>query len=313
MVGGFRISEKESVKESIVRILTEQVDSILRHCHDEQENVHVSIHEIRKSIKRIRAVLRLVRDEIGYSTYFRENVFYRDLSRSISDLRTYNVLAITLEDIQKDLSPRIPEGSIKPLIESIKQDREALLAEVASNDRVFRDLSKSFMEGRSRIHTLPVQNNDFSAFSGGIRRMYRQARNYLEKSKSVADMHHLHDMRKRMKYLWYQVLVIKPVYPNQMKAMASSLESISEKLGVYHDLDVCSEFILDNDTGLETSIEETLLEACEFKKSSMLPGILKKSEAALSEEPKAFINRIGEYWKIYQRQPELSPNPDTQR
>ncbi|MCK4751050.1 MAG: CHAD domain-containing protein, partial [Bacteroidales bacterium] len=80
-MNGFSISKRETVKENIDRILLEQVDYILGHCEGEQEDMHKSIHEIRKSIKRIRAVLRLIREEIGYSTYYRENVFYRDISR----------------------------------------------------------------------------------------------------------------------------------------------------------------------------------------------------------------------------------------
>ena len=94
---GFRISKRENVRDNINRILSEQIDYILEQSEKGEDEIHKSIHEIRKSIKRIRAVLRLIREEIGYSTYHRENVFYRDINRETSDLRTYNVLTLTLE------------------------------------------------------------------------------------------------------------------------------------------------------------------------------------------------------------------------
>ena len=47
------------------------------------EDVHKAIHETRRTIKRIRAILRLIRDETGYNIYYRENRFYRNISRKM--------------------------------------------------------------------------------------------------------------------------------------------------------------------------------------------------------------------------------------
>ena len=130
---GFRISKRENIKENINRILYEQIDYILDHCKSKPEDMHVSIHEIRKSIKRIRAVLRLIRDEIGYSSYNRENVFYRDINRGTSELRTLNVLAFTLNGLSSDLSGKIPAKEMEPLIGSIRAKRERLLSRIQIN------------------------------------------------------------------------------------------------------------------------------------------------------------------------------------
>ena len=131
--------------------------------------------------------------------------------------------------------------------------------------------------------------------------MYRQGIKYLEASQKDQDMHMLHDMRKRMKYLWYQIEILKPIYPGLLKAFASSLESISEKLGNYHDLAVLSEFLSENGSGLENTVRDTLREACEFKKTAMLPEIFRQAEAIYTEEPDALIQRLEGYWKIYYR------------
>lgn len=299
---GFSISKRENVKESVSRILLGQIDYILKHCESEQKDIHISIHEIRKSIKRIRAVLRLIREEIGYSTYYRENVFYREINRSISDLRTYNVLLLTLESLQSDLSGKIPSESLKPVTDLVREQRERKLSEILSDDKILKDLSVSFTGAKARIPDLPIERNSFKAFSGGVFRMYRQGKDYLIQARKDPDMHHLHDMRKRMKYLWYQVEILRPIYPGMLKAYGKSLENVSEKLGVYHDLAVASEFLRKNYGGLRDEIHETLLEACEFKKSALLPGLLKKSGVLFSEEPESLVQRLGEYWKIYYQQ-----------
>jgi CHAD domain-containing protein len=299
---GFRISERESVKETINRILYEQIDSILENCENKQDDFHKSIHDIRKSIKRIRAVLRLVREEIGYSSYYRENVFYRDINRSTSELRTLNVLILSLESLQVDLADKLEPERIAPLIVKIREQRDKKLEGMLSSERVLKDLSKQFENGRSRIPTLPIHSNNFKALAGGIERMYRQGKRYLKEAKKKTDTHHLHDMRKRMKYLWYQMDILNPLYPGLLKAYSSSLDSIGDKLGVYHDLAVLSDFLRESKTGLAEIVMDTLIEACEFKKSAMLPDIFSQASAVYTEDPEAFIQRLDGYWKIYFRQ-----------
>ncbi|MFC2116674.1 CHAD domain-containing protein [Bacteroidota bacterium] len=299
---GFSISRRETVKENINRILLEQIDYILKHCDTEQKDVHKSIHEIRKSIKRIRAVLRLIREEIGYSSYYRENVFYRDMNRSISDLRSYNVLLLTLKMLQSDLSNTIPAETFKPMIESILEQRDKIQSRLFSADRIFHDISMNLLEAKKRIPMLPIDHNSFEAFNRGMHRIYRQGRNYLSVAEENPDVHHLHDMRKRTKYLWYHIEILKPIYPVQLEAYAEALEIISEDLGVYHDLDLMSEYMRENNTGLQERILESLQEVCEIKKSVLLPGILSQAGAAFSEEPGAFVDRMGVYWKIYHTQ-----------
>jgi len=299
---GFSISRRQNVKENINRILLGQVDYILEHCENDQKDMHASIHEIRKSIKRIRAVLRLIREEIGYSTYYRENVFYRDMSRSISDLRTYNVLILSLENLLSDLSKNLPSKKVEPLIASIRLQRDNKLSEILTDDKALRDLSVSFTEARKRIPDLPVEHDGFEVFAGGIFRMYQQGKDFLSSAQTETGTHLLHNMRKRMKYLWYQIEILKPIYPGALKAFANSLEDISERLGIYHDLAVLSEFLQEHDGGLEGKIQETLQDACEFKKSALLKGILRKAGTAFSEEPEALVQRMDEYWKVYYRQ-----------
>jgi CHAD domain-containing protein len=296
---GFSISKREDVKQNISRILLGQIDYILHHCEGNEADIHISIHEIRKSIKRIRAVLRLIREEIGYSTYYRENVFFRDISRKISGLRTHNVLALTLENLKGDLSPAFPQEAIDSLIKTIRSEREEMLARITADGKALKRLAVSFEKARERIPGLPIQGKGFEVFAGGMQRVYRQGRKYLGLSRETPDVHLLHDMRKRVKYLWYQVEIIKPVYPVMLKAYADSLEDVSESLGIYHDLAVMVEYLEDDPTRLDQDLQETLLEACEFKKSALLPGIFKTAGAAYGEEPEALIQRLGEYWKVH--------------
>ncbi len=81
----FVIDTNKEITHGIKKVINDQIDHVIQICSDENKwDIHKFIHEIRKSFKRIRAVLRLVRDEIGYDNYSRENIFYRDTNRKLS-------------------------------------------------------------------------------------------------------------------------------------------------------------------------------------------------------------------------------------
>lgn len=58
------------------------------------------VHSARKRMKRLRAMLRLVRDDVGYRTYREENVALRDTARSMSSVRDGWVLVETLRRLR---------------------------------------------------------------------------------------------------------------------------------------------------------------------------------------------------------------------
>src|SRR5262245_32429481 len=57
------------------------------------------VHEARKTVKKARATLRLMRDELGKSASARENGALRDAARPLGSVRDAHVLPQTLEEL----------------------------------------------------------------------------------------------------------------------------------------------------------------------------------------------------------------------
>jgi CHAD domain-containing protein len=296
---GFIISNNESMAGNIHRILLEQLDYIIVQSESEGEDVHKAIHESRKSMKKIRAVLRMIRDEIGYSSYYRENIFYRDLSRNLSEIRNFEVLTCSVQTLQKDLSNTIPPDVFISLKEELDRQQEKL---TGGPDRLFRLLKKTAGEikiGRKRIYDFPIRHDDFRAFEGGLFRMYRQGKRYLRDARKNPSPTQLHNLRKRMKYFWHQMEILQPIFPGPMGAYASTLESIAENLGVYHDLQVLQDFLAGLEIIPDARVNEALQEACMARKFMLLNNTWPLLEIAYSEKPRAMVDRLANYWKVY--------------
>ena len=292
----------ETVAENVNRILKGQINNIIGHCTGEQEDKHKSVHEIRKSIKRIRAVLRLIRDEIGYSTYYRENIFYRDLGRRLSEVRNFNVLIDSTGLLRTDLSNTIPGSEFDPLIASLEEQRNKLLDRLVIQEEIMKAIPKKLDTAKSRIRDFPVLHDDFSAFAGGLIRIYRQGKRYKDISRQHPTSRNLHDLRKRIKYLWYQMLILYPIFPSMLQAYAEILNQIGENLGNHHDFDVLHRFLDQNPGLLEERIHTTLMEACEIKKTSILSHTWNAIDSIYSEKPMDIAGRFTHYWSIYRNE-----------
>jgi len=162
-----------------------------------------------------------------------------------------------------------------------------------------KEIARKIEIARDRIYDFPIRHDDFRAFEGGLIRMYRQGKRYLRDAKKNPSPTQVHDLRKRLKYFWYQVEILQPIFPGPMKAYASTLELISENLGVYHDLQVLQEFINETNIISDLKINETLHEACLARQSMILYNTWPLADIAYSEKPAAMVNRLASYWKVY--------------
>ena len=83
----YRFKPAEAVSEAVKRIVSEEIESSVEGlASPSPENRDRAVHQARKSIKKIRGLLRLLRPRLG-ATFRRENKRFRRLGRDLSQLR----------------------------------------------------------------------------------------------------------------------------------------------------------------------------------------------------------------------------------
>jgi len=73
----YRLEADETISVGLRRTLMERVHQIINDLTNPAKGRDKGVHDARKNCKRIRAVYRLVRDEIGVEHYRQENVRFR--------------------------------------------------------------------------------------------------------------------------------------------------------------------------------------------------------------------------------------------
>ncbi len=259
-----------------------------------------TVHQSRKSIKRIRAILKLIRDETGYSFYFRENRFFRDLSRKMSPARDFTVLLETLNHVEKKYSGKLDESEFRLLRKHLHAGMEAQFRALYGARGGFSEIAGEIGAALQRISSTISLRNDFVSIGSGMRRIYRRARNHLHHMDREPCMETLHEYRKNCRYLQYQVELIRPIYPELLKAYSSSMDRHTETLGKIRDYHRFETYLVNETPDLLTGPDrDTFLESVRQMRSKATEGVFKHAELLFAEKPLAFIKRIRFYWNIH--------------
>ena len=91
----------EPVPNEIARIARGRIDDALDELSGATESSpEDAVHGARKDMKKLRALLRLVRGEIGEKVYRHEMATFRDAGRELSGVRDADVMLATLESLE---------------------------------------------------------------------------------------------------------------------------------------------------------------------------------------------------------------------
>ena len=73
-IKNFIIKKEEHLPDEVKRLIEEQITLALENLYAAKDDISWSVHEIRKSFKKIRAILRMVRYELGHHSYKSKNI-----------------------------------------------------------------------------------------------------------------------------------------------------------------------------------------------------------------------------------------------
>src|SRR5437867_34674 len=88
---GFRLKLREPLPEGLKRVFAEQIESALKLCRHPAKQRGVTVHEVRKHLKKLRAAMRLAAGTVGKNCHAREDRCVRKIGRLVSDLRDAQV------------------------------------------------------------------------------------------------------------------------------------------------------------------------------------------------------------------------------
>jgi CHAD domain-containing protein len=287
----YRLLPREPVAAGLKRILTAQVDDAIAQLRGEAGTEPAeAIHEARKDIKKIRSALRLVRDEIGDQVWRRENERYREIARTLGSFRDAEILVAALDDLTDRLDSE-PEGRFDALRDQLdNENREA--HDDGSVERAMAEAAAGLAAGRAEIDTLPLDGDGWDLIGPGVRRTYRRGRKRLRAVEEEASVANLHELRKRVKDLWYQLRLIQGD-SDMLASLAEHAHDLSDHLGDDHDLALLREVVRRRRAAFsDPGHKRRLLEEIDQRRGELQFAAISLGRRIYAEKPKRFTKRL---------------------
>jgi CHAD domain-containing protein len=195
-----------------------------------------AVHGARKDLKKLRSLLRLVRDGMGGGVYRRENAALRGIGRSLSGVRDADVMLAMLDDLEQRFPSELPPGAAIGLRQTLQAHRRTL--EVDGDGDPLAALDKA----RRRVKSWAPAGDDFDVLHDGLERAYRHGREARRNALADPADENLHQWRKRTKDLWYHLTILREAWPPVLEPLADRAHELSDRLGEDRDLALLIEF-----------------------------------------------------------------------
>src|SRR5213083_219506 len=128
---GFRLKLREPLPDGLKRVFREQIDSALQLCQHPAKQRGVTVHEVRKHLKKLRAAMRLAAGELGKNCHACEDRCVRKIGRMVSDLRDAQVRLQTLVELRDETAKGPKDNPFPRLEELLSLERESFSAAFA--------------------------------------------------------------------------------------------------------------------------------------------------------------------------------------
>src|SRR4029077_1975120 len=83
---GYCLKLHEPLSKGLQRIFREEIEAAVRLCRNPSTQRGVTVHEVRKHLKKLRAALRLTKNEVGKNRWAREDRCLRGPGGAVSGL-----------------------------------------------------------------------------------------------------------------------------------------------------------------------------------------------------------------------------------
>ena len=271
-----QLSPCKSATKRIRKQMKKRIEAALEILGKQRVSV-TDVHEARKSLKKARASLRLLRPALRTSDFSQENAQLRDAARPLGVARDAQVLPETLR-----LVARYAGTPTSALHVKLKPDT----AHIAP-----RDLAHSrqlLREARSRLRDLDFETDNWDAIGPALRQVYKQGRRALADARTQTTAEAFHEWRKQAKYLRYALETLEPLWPPLIQRMADEAHELTNCLGNDHDLNV-----LRQETGNAQPLAKLITQLQQELRHEALALGAKLYDA----KPGVFTHRFADYWK----------------
>ena len=300
----FKLKVKESISDGIIRNVKTELEKALLALTDkvkpsERETWQSeTVHDVRKSFKKVRAALRLLREEFGVERYRKENWCFRDAARPFTLVRDAQVLVEAFTQLRQEFNDQLDAGTITKIQDALLLNRQEVIERILNKGNAFSKVEEIVSRAIPRLSDWKLKRTGWDSLQSGLSRVYHQGHHAFSLAVKNPTMENLHEWRKQTKYHWHQLQLIESAWVTHEKDLADKAHDLARLLGGDHDLAVLKATLAADP--LAYGGHRVLKEVFVFidqKRGELEKQAFELGKQVYRETSKVFAARMEGYWK----------------
>jgi CHAD domain-containing protein len=286
------LNQHESLRTGLLRVVDALTDSVTGSLGNLPHNGEPDIHGVRTTIKRLRALLRLIRPAVDPAFFNRENRRLRSAAGLLSLARDTEVARGTLKAVP--VSNQADQDAVHSVLSGFENRAEAPSDLAQSIAEVRRRLEQT----RSNFHRLQFHGTEREIVEAGLRTVYRQGRKRMKLAVAQGEDNAFHRWRIRAKNLYYELEFLESVWPKKLHRMLSRLSRLQNQIGLDHDIAVLRAWLKKTPEAFGGNETVQRVIACLDRETSELrQASVPLGRKIWREKPRPFAYKVARHWR----------------
>jgi len=291
----FRLKQGASISNEVRRIVLKQLEAAISELHsvgDPQSDD--AVHDARRRVKKIRAIIRLVRPVLDKE--------YRAVDR---DLSTVSRLLAPVADGRgivetlKEIEHRYPASLSK---RALAVARKGVLRNGARADRdahargILKIAAGTLRSERGRVKRWRVRGEGFRAIAPGLEESYRRARRMMLVTWSKPKPSHFHTWRRYVKDHWFHIRLLEGRCGYHLVAYERRIEALDGILGEYHNVILLRDLLVTDESLPHEESARCLRVVSRYQRVLCRHAEILGARI-YTERPRRFVRRVRHLWR----------------
>ncbi len=302
----FKLTLDERIAAGLRRVALEQLDGCLADLNGLGERaVDEIVHETRRRLKRVRAVLRLLRRTLGRDACRRDDDCLRQAANRLSPARDAAVLLQTLDwlALQAGAGDEAATACRAAKAWLVEHGRPAAVAPPAGDE--LTRLASLLAAVRQRVAAWPAGGGSWAPIGFGLRRCYGKCRRLAGIAERSNQADCFHQWRKQAKRLWHQLQLLRPCWPEVLEPLCDELARLSTALGQHHDLSLLIEALDRPAAGPPLPEIKHVVALAQASRQAVARQAIALGRRLLAERPARFEARLRTCWQAWHEFPPI--------
>ncbi len=281
--------QREPISNRLQQFALAQLDLALTYLTDPKRNPDAAIHETRRCVKRVRALLRLVKAQLPAINYDRENLYLRNVGRQLTTLRDAAVRVETLAALQKEYAPQLPRSAWRTLK---KELGTTLLQPKLSKTKRMAAVATRLHTARTRVEKWALEFDDQAVLQQGVRQAYRRGGRAMARALAEPTAENFHEWRKQVNHLRHQLQILQALQLGKVKATLRDFKALAELLGRKNDLDVLARYFQRHPPTAGKPVSEALQALLHTRDAAFASAASQLGQRLYAHKAKAYTQQI---------------------